>query len=276
MRRVLVLVVVLAGGCLRTAEFRCEISADCDRGGVLGTCQSVGYCSFPDPGCEGGQRFAELSGSLSSTCVATDGTFAVGGTLSGLTGSVILTNNGDSLTLTGNGAFTFGVRLSDGASYGVAVAVQPAAQTCTVTGGSGAIAGADVTDVTVTCGAVTDAEVLCSTGVSCNLATEVCCFDRDTGEGVCQGSGVACATQRVECDSAEDCGGGMAVCCAVYANQNNLRDVTCEASAASCLPPMMGRVELFCDPAAGAAACPGGMTCTGTPTTPGPGFQICQ
>ena len=274
MRGVLVLVVVLAGGCLKTGEFRCETSTDCDRAGALGTCQGVGYCSFPDPGCEGGQRFGDFSSSFSNTCVDVTGTFSVGGTVSGLTGSLTLANNGgDSLTLPGNGPFTFGARLADGVDFGVSVTMRPAAQSCLVTNGSGTIAGADVIDVIVTCGATTNATVLCATGVNCPLATEFCCFDRDLGTGVCQATGLVCGTQRVECDSAEDCGGGPAVCCATY-KVGKLKNASCEQSVSTCTT--MGTVELFCDPTAGAAACPGGMACSGTATTLSPGYMICQ
>ncbi len=86
------------------------------------------------------------------TC-ATD-SFTVGGTVSGLTGDqVVLQNNGgDDQIITANGAFTFTPQ-TDGTGYSVTVSLQPGSpsQTCTVTNGSGTLAGADVTDVAVTC-----------------------------------------------------------------------------------------------------------------------------
>jgi hypothetical protein len=86
-------------------------------------------------------------------------TYSVGGTVSGLTGSVTLQNNGgDDIIKTTNDGFTFPAQ-AEGSDYAVTVSSQPTGQTCSVTGGDnslggGAIAGADVTSVAVTC--VTD------------------------------------------------------------------------------------------------------------------------
>ncbi|WP_300622122.1 hypothetical protein, partial [Dokdonella sp.] len=82
-------------------------------------------------------------------------TYTVGGTVSGLSGGgLVLRLNGTAdLPISANGAFTFPGGLADGASYVVTVATQPAAprQLCTVGGGSGSIAAANVTGVAVTC-----------------------------------------------------------------------------------------------------------------------------
>jgi large repetitive protein len=82
--------------------------------------------------------------------------YAIGGTVTGLTGGGILVlqdNAADSLVLTADGAFTFGARVAGGAAYSVAVAASPAQprQTCAVDGGSGTVGDADVTSVAVTC-----------------------------------------------------------------------------------------------------------------------------
>ncbi|MCP5021750.1 MAG: hypothetical protein GY930_08215, partial [bacterium] len=78
--------------------------------------------------------------------------YTVGGTISGLTGTLVLQNNGgDDLTLTADGAFTFATALADGAAYDVTVLTQPAGQICTITTGSGTLAGADVTNVAANC-----------------------------------------------------------------------------------------------------------------------------
>jgi hypothetical protein len=80
-------------------------------------------------------------------------TYTVGGSVSGLSGTVVLRNNsGDDLTLTANGSFTFATRLAGGTAYNVTVRTNPSGQTCSVANGSGTIAGADVTNVAVTCG----------------------------------------------------------------------------------------------------------------------------
>ena len=77
--------------------------------------------------------------------------FTIGGTVSGLTGTVVLANNGgDNLSRNANGSFTFASKVKKGKPYTVTVAAQPAGQTCVVANGSGT-ATADVTNVTVTC-----------------------------------------------------------------------------------------------------------------------------
>jgi predicted SpoU family rRNA methylase len=81
-------------------------------------------------------------------------TFTIGGTLSGLiTGrSITLLDNGASaLKVTKNGAFTFKTALPSGASYNVTISVQPAGETCSVTGGSGKVGTSNVTTVKVSC-----------------------------------------------------------------------------------------------------------------------------
>lgn len=79
-------------------------------------------------------------------------TYTVGGMVSGLQGTLQLTDNGhDVLVLASNGAFTFAQALFDKAAYDVTVSAQPAGQTCTITNGAGTMQGADVTSVSVTC-----------------------------------------------------------------------------------------------------------------------------
>ncbi|HOX44341.1 MAG TPA: hypothetical protein PK668_12130 [Myxococcota bacterium] len=82
--------------------------------------------------------------------------YRVGGDLTGLEpgNEVVLQNNlGDDLILTEDGPFTFPAALADGSDYSVTVLTQPTSpsQTCTVTRGEGALAGADVEDVAVDC-----------------------------------------------------------------------------------------------------------------------------
>jgi hypothetical protein len=83
---------------------------------------------------------------------ASAASFTVGGTVSGLSGTVVLQDNGgDNLSVTANGSFTFATPLASGTAYSVTVATNPTGQTCTVTGGSGTIASANVTSVAVSC-----------------------------------------------------------------------------------------------------------------------------
>ncbi len=99
--------------------------------------------------------------------------YTVGGTVSGLSGTVVLQDNGgDDLTINSDGSFTFATAVAEGATYNVTVLTQPATQTCTVTNGSGTISGANVTNVSVNC--VTNTTTL-SASVS-NLALSVTGF----------------------------------------------------------------------------------------------------
>ena len=79
-------------------------------------------------------------------------TYTVGGTVSGLTGTVVLQNNGgDNLSISANGPFTFRTAIGYGTMYEITVLTQPMGQMCTVANASGAYMGASVTNVMVTC-----------------------------------------------------------------------------------------------------------------------------
>ena len=81
-------------------------------------------------------------------------TYAIGGSLSGLSsGTLILKNNGgDNLSLTANGAFTFATKLTSGSAYDVTIGTQPAGITCAISsGGSGTVGTADIVNVVVVC-----------------------------------------------------------------------------------------------------------------------------
>ena len=80
------------------------------------------------------------------------GTYSIGGTVSGLTGTVVLENNGgNSLSVSANGTFTFGSLVAQGAPYAVTVQSDPSGQSCTVANGSGTVGSANVTNVSVAC-----------------------------------------------------------------------------------------------------------------------------
>jgi hypothetical protein len=83
-------------------------------------------------------------------------TYSVGGSISGLTsGSLVLKNNGgDALTVNANSTnITFATSLANSASYAVTVGTQPIGLTCSVSNGTGTVASANVTNVTVACAA---------------------------------------------------------------------------------------------------------------------------
>lgn len=79
-------------------------------------------------------------------------TYTVGGTITGLTGSVTLQNSGgNNLSRTANGNFTFSNALADNSTYAVSVSTQPAGQTCSVRNGNGTITSANVSNISVSC-----------------------------------------------------------------------------------------------------------------------------
>ena len=80
------------------------------------------------------------------------GSYSVGGSVSGLTGTVLLQNSGgDDLSVSSDGPFAFEQLLSDGEGYSVAVVRNPDGQICTVDNPSGSVATADVTTITISC-----------------------------------------------------------------------------------------------------------------------------
>lgn len=88
-------------------------------------------------------------------CTTGSTAFAVGGAVTGLTGSgLVLRNNGaEDLPISSDGEFIFPTAVATGASYSVVVAQQPSnpSQTCSVEDGSGVMRFSDVTSVQVIC-----------------------------------------------------------------------------------------------------------------------------
>ena len=86
------------------------------------------------------------------TCTAGRATYSVGGTVSGLSGTVVLQDNGgDDRSVSASGAFTFATALATGSAYNVTVKTNPAGQSCSVANGSGTVGSANITNVAVTC-----------------------------------------------------------------------------------------------------------------------------
>jgi hypothetical protein len=112
------------------------------RRGAWVACAAASILSFPlIAGCGGGGRGGESAPRQ----------VTVGGTVSGLAGTVVLQDNaGNDLTLATNGAFTFPSAIDAGSTYAVTVLKQPAGPSCAVSNGSGT-AIADVTNVSVIC-----------------------------------------------------------------------------------------------------------------------------
>jgi DNA-binding beta-propeller fold protein YncE len=109
-------------------------------------------------GCGGGGSSTPSSNTNTgaNTGANTPASYAVGGSVSGLLSgeTVQLLNNGsDPLTVNADGSFTFATQLAAGSPYNVTVGTQPAGASCSVSAGSGNVAGA-VSNVAVTCSPV--------------------------------------------------------------------------------------------------------------------------
>ncbi|MCX7553686.1 FG-GAP repeat protein [Marinicella sp. S1101] len=120
-----------------------------------GTPYEVMVLTQPNDGstCTVNNGIGIISGSDTSiSVVCSGGSYDIGGTVNGLSGTLVLQNNGgDDLTLTNNGGFTFDMPIDDGSAYSVDVSSQPNDQICNISNGSGTVSGADVTDVAVVC-----------------------------------------------------------------------------------------------------------------------------
>ena len=84
------------------------------------------------------------------------GTYTLGGSVTGLAGTLLLRNNGgDTASVTALGSFAFATPLAPAASYDVTVYAQPMYpplnQTCTIAMGSGNMPASNVTSVAVSC-----------------------------------------------------------------------------------------------------------------------------
>jgi hypothetical protein len=88
----------------------------------------------------------------SATLVCSNNSYNVGGSVSGLTGTVVLQDNlSDNLTVSANGAFTFATPVANSSPYSVTVLNQPYRQSCLISNGAGSMGSANVTSVTISC-----------------------------------------------------------------------------------------------------------------------------
>jgi sugar lactone lactonase YvrE len=141
-----------------------------NNGGDNITVSSYGYFSFPTAVAYGSPyALTVLTQPAGQTCSITNGsgtmgnanisnvsiyctaaTYTVGGTVSGLNGSLVLQNNGgNDYTVSANGSFSFPSGFTN--SYAVTVLTQPAQQRCDVINGFGFNMVANITNVTIVC-----------------------------------------------------------------------------------------------------------------------------
>jgi hypothetical protein len=85
--------------------------------------------------------------------VCADQSYAVGGTISGLTASgLVLANGTDTLTVAASATgFTMPAAVAYGSTYAITVQAQPTGLTCTVSNATGTMPASAVTNVSVTC-----------------------------------------------------------------------------------------------------------------------------
>lgn len=81
--------------------------------------------------------------------------FSIGGRVTGLAGSglVLQLNRGNDLSIVANSPFAFATALADGAAYEVTVRRPPTnpAQVCSISNGSGTVAGGNITNIAINC-----------------------------------------------------------------------------------------------------------------------------
>ena len=95
---------------------------------------------------------ASLNSISSSTNASVNTASTIGGTISGLSGSVVLKNNGgDSLTVLANGSFNFLTPVAYGSSYSITIGTQPPGYTCSISAGSGTVSTTNISNIVVTC-----------------------------------------------------------------------------------------------------------------------------
>ncbi|MCR9164482.1 MAG: LamG-like jellyroll fold domain-containing protein [Nannocystaceae bacterium] len=139
-------VLSVLSGCGATA-FQCENDLDCVRGSrPAGTCEVVGYCSFPDSGCASGQRYAEFSDAFGGLCVPADG--------SSMSASSGVTEGGGSSSSSSTGASASG---NSGTST-PATTVEPT--TGTLTTGPDETDSAETTGADASTGEVTESDLV--------------------------------------------------------------------------------------------------------------------
>lgn len=123
------------------------------RRAAIFTLLSMGFALVACGGGGSSGSTGSTSGTSTAASVATAATYTVGGGISGLTTQGLTLINGTDIVTpnAGDTSFTFPTAVAAGTTYAVSVQLQPDAVTCTVTGGSGVVGTANVTDIQVEC-----------------------------------------------------------------------------------------------------------------------------
>ena len=132
------------------------------------------------------------------SCVAA--TYALGGSVAGLTGGGLMLSNGSAvLSIPANATtFSFGPVLGATSSYSVAVQQQPAGQFCSVTNGTGTANASDVTNIQVSCVSPTVGASVSVSGLqSAGLVVGICYSTSDCSQNFFFGNGTYTFTDIV-------------------------------------------------------------------------------
>jgi hypothetical protein len=257
-----------------------------DNGGDTITLSANGSYAFPTPiALNGGYSVTVLTQPTyppaSQTCVVSNPTgtvgvtdvtnvdvncttnaFHVSGSSTGVTGTIVLQNNGgDDITQTASGPFMFATPVASGRSFAVTVSQTPPTLGCTVMNGAGTIANGDVSNVAVTC-RYKDPGVTCG-GIYCTGGAGCC--DPEGGK-MCQANASSCSGQLfLPCDSNADCGFAQK-CCVTQGGNGSHPTVASVACSSQCMGPVM------CDPNTNSC----GFTKSCKPYSLLPGYYTCQ
>lgn len=104
-----------------------------------------------------GETGTVVGAAINSVVVNCDpSSYTIGGNVTGLSGTLIITNNGaNDRVVSANGTYAFSTPITNGGAYKVEVKTQPAyppvTQVCTVSNPSGTVAAADVKNANITC-----------------------------------------------------------------------------------------------------------------------------
>lgn len=103
--------------------------------------------------CGGGSSDTNTAApALTPTPTPVTATYTVGGSASGLNGSLTIKNNStDQLIVTSTGSFTFATPVTEGGQYNVTITTQPSTQTCTLSNASGTNITSNVSSISISC-----------------------------------------------------------------------------------------------------------------------------
>lgn len=116
---------------------------------------------------DNGAQFSVVVGNAGGSTTSANALLTVGAALYSITanvsglagGSLTLQNNGaGSVVVTANGVVTIATGVASGAAYNITITSSPAGLTCVVGNGSGQVAAANVSNITVTCSAAPPVE----------------------------------------------------------------------------------------------------------------------